>query len=189
MRELSMHILDIAQNSIAADATLIEINVIADTASDILQIAIKDNGAGMSPEIICAVQDPFLTTCATHRVGQGIPMFAQAARACDGDIKVQSAQKIGTFVEATFRFSHIDRAPLGDIASTLIALISVNPDIDFRYRQVVDSHEFILDTREVKSKLDVVPINENAVIKWMANTFKIKPPEMCRLGLVCNLQF
>lgn len=169
MRELSMHILDLAQNSIVAGASKIEIDVIADTAADTLKIAIRDNGKGMSPEFVAQVQDPFTTTRTTRRVGLGIPMFAEAARECDGELTVQSEVGNGTTVEATFRLSHIDRAPLGDIASTLIALIAANPDIDFVYRQKVDASEFTLDTREVKAQLDGVPINENAVLKWIGD--------------------
>lgn len=167
MRELSMHIMDLAQNSIVADATLIEIDVIADTASDTLRIAIRDNGKGMSPGFLATVHDPFTTTRTTRRVGLGVPMFAEAARECDGDLTVQSEQGNGTSVEATFRLSHIDRAPLGDITATLIVLIAANPDIDIRYIQQVDSTEFTLDTREIKRELAGVPINENAVLKWI----------------------
>ena len=169
MRELSMHILDLAQNSIVAGATLIEIEVIADTSADTLKITIRDNGKGMSPEFLAKVQDPFTTTRTTRRVGLGIPMFAEAARECDGGLTVESEQGKGASVEATFRLSHIDRAPLGDIASTLIALIAANPDIDIRYRQQADAEEFILDTRDIKTELDGVPINENAVLKWIGD--------------------
>lgn len=169
MRELSMHILDLAQNSIAAGAMLIEIDVIADTGADTLRVAIRDNGRGMSPEFLAKVRDPFTTTRTTRRVGLGIPMFAEAARACDGDLTVQSEVGKGTSVEATFKLSHIDRAPLGDMASTLIALVAANPDIDIRYRQQVDTEEFILDTREVKQELSGVPINENAVLRWIGD--------------------
>jgi len=203
MRELSMHILDLAQNSIVASATLIEIDVTADSASDTFKIAIRDNGRGMSPEFLARVRDPFTTTRTTRRVGLGIPMFAEAAQACDGGLTVESQVGKGTSVEATFRLSHIDRAPLGDIAATLIALIAANPDIDIVYRQqVIIGHpeldsgstsirhpeldsgstsvrhpeldsgstcaaEFTLDTREIKSQLAGVPINENAVLKWL----------------------
>ena len=168
MRELSMHILDLAQNSIVAGATKIEIDVIADAAADTLAIAIRDDGKGMSPEFVAEVQDPFTTTRTTRRVGLGIPMFAQGARECDGDLTVQSQVGKGTSVEATFKLGHIDRAPLGDIASTLIALIAANPDIDIIYRQQADATEFALDTRDIKAQLDGVPINENAVLKWIA---------------------
>lgn len=169
MRELSMHILDLAQNSIVANATLIEIDVIADTKADTLKIAIRDNGKGMSPEFVAKIEDPFTTTRTTRRVGLGIPMFAEAAHECDGDLTVQSKQGKGTTVEASFKLSHIDRAPLGDIASTLITLIAANPDIDFIYRQKSDANEFTLDTREIKTQLDGVPINENAVLKWLGD--------------------
>lgn len=167
MRELSMHILDLAQNSIVAGASLIEIEVIADTQADTLKITIRDNGKGMSPEFLARVEDPFTTTRTTRRVGLGIPMFAEAAHECDGDLTVQSELGKGTSVEATFKLSHIDRAPLGDIASTLIALIAANPNIDFRYRQQLDAEEFVLDTRDIKRELAGVPINENAVLKWI----------------------
>lgn len=167
MRELSMHILDLAQNSIVANATLIEIEVTADTAADTLKIAIHDNGKGMSAEFLARVEDPFTTTRTTRRVGLGIPMFAEAAHECDGDLTVRSEPGNGTSVEASFRLSHIDRAPLGDIASTLVALIAANPGIDFVYRQRVERSEFVLDTREVKAQLDGVPINESAVLKWI----------------------
>lgn len=167
MRELSMHILDLAQNSIVAGAAKIEIMVVADTAADTLAIAIRDDGKGMSPEFVAHVEDPFTTTRTTRRVGLGIPMFAEAARECDGDLTVESQPGKGTTVEAMFKLSHIDRAPLGDIAATLIALIAANPDIDIVYRQQADANEFALDTREIKAQLDGVPINENAVLKWI----------------------
>lgn len=167
MRELSMHILDLAQNSISAGATRIEIEVSAGTKSDALAISVKDNGRGMSREFAEKVTDPFTTTRTVRKVGLGIPMFAEAARACDGELAVESSPGQGTTVTATFRLSHIDRAPLGDIASTLVALIAANPDIGIRYAQRVDGEEFVLDTDEIKAELDGVPINEGPVLKWI----------------------
>ncbi|NLN74742.1 MAG: ATP-binding protein [Armatimonadetes bacterium] len=168
MRELSMHILDLAQNSIAAGASLIEIDVIADKKSDSLKISIRDNGAGMSAEYVAQVRYPFTTSRTTRRVGLGIPMFAEAARECDGDLTLDSSPGEGTCLEAVFKLSHIDRAPMGDISSTLIALIAANPDIDIVYRHQSNSSEFMLDTRELRVQLDGVALNENAVLKWIA---------------------
>ena len=168
MRELSMHILDLAQNSIAAGASLIEIDVIADKKSDTLKISIRDNGAGMSAEYAAQVRDPFTTSRTTRRVGLGIPMFAEAARECDGDLTLDSSPGEGTCLEAVFKLSHIDRAPMGDISSTLIALIAANPDIDIVYRHQSNSSEFMLDTRELRVQLDGVALNENAVLMWIA---------------------
>jgi len=168
MRELSMHILDLAQNSISAGASQIEIGVIADTKADKLTISIADNGRGMKAEFLVRVRDPFTTTRTTRRVGLGIPMFDEAARMCDGDLTLESEYGKGTKLVATFRLSHIDRAPLGDIASTLVALIAANPEIAFRYVQRVDDAEFVLDTEEMKEQLGDVPVNEGPVLRWVA---------------------
>ena len=167
MRELSLHILDLAQNSIAAEARNIRIDVIADTRADRLAISITDDGKGMDPDFLARVKDPFTTTRKTRRVGMGIPMFTEAARACDGELKVKSKPGDGTSLVATFKLTHIDRAPLGDIATTLITLVAANPNIDFVYMQKVDDNEFVLDTKEIKTQLDGVPINEASVLKWI----------------------
>ena len=180
MRELSMHILDLAQNSISAGAARLEIEVTACTPlfrdlseaevpkqADTLTITIRDNGKGMSEEFAAKVKDPFVTTRTVRRVGLGIPMFTEAAQACDGDLKVESSPGKGTTVTAWFKLSHIDRAPLGDIASTLVALIAANPELSLRYVQRVDGNEFVLDTEDLKSELDGVPINEGPVLQWI----------------------
>lgn len=169
MREISMHILDLAQNSIVAGATRLEIEVSADTVADILTISIADNGKGMSPEFVAKVKDPFTTTRTTRRVGLGIPMFTEAAQACDGDLSVMSIPGNGTTITAWFKLSHIDRAPLGDMSSTLISIIAANPELAVRYVQRVDDNEFVLDTDEIKSQLDGVPISEGAVLKWIGD--------------------
>ena len=172
MRELSMHILDLAQNSIAAGASRIEIDVEADTVRDSLTIAIKDNGRGMDPEFVAQVKDPFTTTRTTRRVGLGIPMMAEAARACDGGMDVISEPGKGTTLTARFKLSHIDRAPLGDMAATLVSLIAANPDIEFKYAHTVNGGTFTVDTEEIKSHLNGVPINEGPVLKWLMEYMK-----------------
>ena len=111
MQELSLHILDIAQNSIAAKASLVEIEIEEDKKKDLLTIKIKDNGTGMDEETSRKVSDPFFTTRTTRKVGMGIPLFAQAAQSCGGDLKIYSKKGKGTTIEATFILSHIDRAP------------------------------------------------------------------------------
>src|SRR5690606_38914894 len=96
----------------------------------------------------------------------------EAAKACDGELKVESKPGNGTSLVATFKLTHIDRAPLGDIATTLITLIASNPDIDFIYTQKVNDNEFVLDTKEIKAQLDGVPINEASVLKWISEYIK-----------------
>lgn len=172
MRELSMHILDLTQNSIVAGASRIEISVELDTIADMLKISIGDNGKGMSPDFLKAVRDPFTTTRTTRRVGLGIPMMTESAQMCGGDLDLSSKVGEGTKLSATFRMSHIDRAPLGDIPGTLTVLIAANPEISFNYTQRVDDKEFVLDTDEIKAQLDDVPINELSVLKWISEYVK-----------------
>jgi len=182
MRELSMHILDLAQNSISAGAARLEIQVSADTRSDRLTIAIRDNGKGMPEEFLAKVKDPFTTTRTVRRVGLGIPMFAEAAQACDGDLVVESTPGKGTTVTAWFKLSHIDRAPLGDIAATLVSIIAANPEMSVRYVQRVDDSEFVLDTDELKAQLDSVPINEGPVLAWIGDYVREQTCGECRIG-------
>jgi len=129
--DLSLHILDVVENSIAAKASKIEISVIEDKNNDLLVIGIKDNGTGMSEETLEKVLDPFYTTRTTRRVGMGLSLLAQAARDSNGSFAINSRLGSGTEVKASFQHSHIDRKPMGDIKSTLITLITSYPEINF----------------------------------------------------------
>jgi K+-sensing histidine kinase KdpD len=150
LEDLSLHILDIAENSIAANASRIEIKVIEDVKNDSLTIEITDNGKGMDEETVKHVLDPFFTTRTTRRVGLGLPFLAQAARESGGDIEIKSSPGRGTKVKATFQYSHIDRKPLGDLEGTLTTLIAGNPRIDFVYEHQKGKKRIHLDTRELK---------------------------------------
>lgn len=168
MREISLHILDILQNSIAAGSTRIEVVVEADSKKDLLKVSIRDNGRGMSPEMVQKVASPFFTTRRTRNVGLGLPMFRAAAEMCDGGLKLSSKEGEGTLVEAEFKLSHIDRAPLGDITGTMVTAIIANPEISFKYEQIVDGKPFILDTDDIRRVLgDEVSIQSAPVIKWL----------------------
>lgn len=168
MRELSLHILDIVQNSIVANATKVEIKVAADNAKDLLSVDIKDNGKGMSPEMVEMVRSPFCTTRTTRKVGLGIPMLAAAAEMCEGCVELDSKLGVGTEIGATFKLSHIDRMPLGDITSTMMTLIVANPDIDMCYEHVVNGKSFKLNMADVRKELgDDVPIQSPPVMNWL----------------------
>ena len=140
MRELSLNVLDIAQNSISANASLIEIEVLEDTAKKELVIGIYDNGRGMTPEQVRNVQDPFFTTRTTRKVGMGIPLFKMAAEMTGGEFSIDSAVGKGTRVSALFRTDHVDFTPLGDIDSTVVTLVTMNTQIDFAYTLKVDGN-------------------------------------------------
>lgn len=134
MEDLSLHILDIAENCIRAGATRIEISINENIKDDKLVIQIKDNGRGMDREIIRKVQDPFFTTKTGKRWGLGIPLLNHAARQSGGNIKIRSRPGVGTTLTATFAHSHIDRQPLGNIEETLHTLLISNPNIEFIFK-------------------------------------------------------
>ncbi|GAB6138148.1 ATP-binding protein [Halanaerobaculum tunisiense] len=166
MRELSLHILDIIQNSISAEASLIKLVISEDTSQDRLAIEITDNGCGL--EATTNALDPFWTSRNTREVGLGLPLFQAAAERCGGDFNLKSTPQQGTKVEAIFQLSHIDRAPLGDIAGTVITCITSNPEVDFVYHHQVDETSFEFDTREIRAELgSEVALDNRQVVAWM----------------------
>ena len=151
MRELSLHILDIAENGITAGADCIRIRVNEDrSGGNLLTIVIADNGSGMPADKLHKPTDPFITTRTTRRVGLGLSLLAAAADRCEGKLEIETEPGRGTRVQATFQYDHIDRAPVGDMASTITTLIMGNPQVDFVYTHVIDNQDFVLDTRELK---------------------------------------
>lgn len=167
MRELSLNILDIAQNSISANASLIEIEVLENTAECTMTIGIYDNGKGMTDEQVKAVQDPFYTTRTTRKVGMGVPLFKMAAEQTGGQLSIESEVGKGTRVTAVFRTDSIDFTPLGDIDSTILTLITMNTDRDFIYRLKVNEKDFTLSTQELKAILGDVSLSEPSVSQWV----------------------
>lgn len=167
MRELSLHILDIVENSTRAGAKQVFVTVSEDTEKDTLTVDVEDDGQGMSKEIRDKVLDPFYTTKTVRRVGLGLPMLAQAAERTGGRLVLESREGAGTRVTAVFGLSHIDRQPLGDMAGTMVSLIAGNMDVDFVYRHERDERSFVLDTREVKEQIGDVPINNAQVLHFI----------------------
>jgi anti-sigma regulatory factor (Ser/Thr protein kinase) len=154
LREIALHVLDIAENGITAGSDLIQILIDENRIENLLKVVIKDYGKGISSEMLRTVTDPFVTSRTTRRVGLGLSLLKEAAKRCGGDFSIESEPGKGTVVTATFRYDHIDRAPIGDIAGTIIMLIAGNPDIDFVYDHVIDGNRFTIDTRELKEEFD-----------------------------------
>lgn len=167
MKELSLHILDIAKNSVRAKATLIEITIEENVKENFLLAEISDNGCGMSEELLKRVKDPFATTRTTRRVGMGIPLLTLAAEQCGGGVEISSEPNVGTKLTVRFLYDHIDRAPLGDMTGTIITLISGSPETDFLYTHKKNGKSFVLDTRELKKILGEVPLDEPEVLSWI----------------------
>lgn len=169
MEDLSLHILDIAENSINAGAKRIEINIDVDSTKDLLTIEIKDDGKGMNEEVVKNVTDPFYTSRTTRKVGLGLPMLKEAAEAANGKVEINSQPGSGTKVTASFQLSHIDRKPIGHMAETVVALIAGNPNTEICYIEKSDNKQFIFTTREIKNRIKDVQINSPEVLIFIRN--------------------
>ncbi len=167
MRELSLHILDLLENAVEAGATRIGLTIEEDSAGNCMTIRIEDNGRGMAPELATRVLDPFVTTRQTRHVGLGLPLLAAAAERAGGRVEVRSQPGVGTVVTATFQLRHWDRAPLGDLPGTLLALFLAQPPVDLRYVHRVDEREFACDSTELRDALGDVPLTHPRVRAWL----------------------
>ena len=171
MKELSLNILDITENSVKAKATLTEISI--DETEEKLILTIKDDGCGMTEETLKTVTDPFYTTRTTRKVGMGIPLLKLEAELTGGGLEITSKhiseypEEHGTVVTATFYKNHIDYTPLGDVVASITTLIQGHPDTDFLFTHKTDKFEVSLDTRELRIVLEDVPLNTYEVIKWI----------------------
>lgn len=176
-RDLSQHILDIAENSITAGATLLHIDIAEDFDEDTLTITVEDNGRGMAPEMLLRVTDPWVTTRTTRKVGLGIPFLKQTAEMCGGTFSITSTPGRGTTTRATFQHSHIDRPPLGDLVGTLLCIIVGSSQLDLVYRHQVadagsaDRRSFVFDTRELREILGPeIPFSDPEVLGFIRGT-------------------
>jgi hypothetical protein len=167
LEDISLHILDIAENALKAKATRIEISIIENIEHDLLKIQILDNGKGMDEEMVQSVTDPFVTTRTERRVGLGLPLLAESARMTGGDIHIKSVPGKLTLIEADFISSSIDRKPLGDIVRTMAVLIAGSPDVDFHYHHQKGKDSYCLDTTELRRQLEEIPINHPDVISFI----------------------
>ena len=168
MRELALNILDIAENSVKAKASLIVITI--EAKGNLLTITISDNGKGMDKAFLERVTDPFTTTRTTRKVGMGIPLFKEAAETTGGSFSIDSEPGAGTVVRASFVIDSIDRAPLGDVAESAVTLL--REDIDFVWVYTVEDKSFTFDTREIKAELGGIPIDSPEIISFLKDMLK-----------------
>ncbi len=167
MRELADNILDIAQNSISARASLVEIAISVSHALDRVALSFTDDGCGMSEEMVRAVADPFTTTRKTRKVGLGLPLLKMTAQQTGGEFDILSAPGKGTTVSVSFGLSHIDRPPMGDVPGALYTLVLMNPGTDFRFTYDYDGKNFTFDTREIKAAVAPIPIDHPEISAWV----------------------
>jgi len=172
MEDLSLHILDIVENSVRAKASKIEIIISEDKKKDLLSVEISDNGIGMDEKIVENVLDPFFTSKTTRRFGLGLPILSEAAKAANGNLSIKSKKGEGTKIKAKFKYSHIDRKPLGNISQTIITSIIGNPEIDLIYIHKKNNHKYYLDTRKIKGQLKDKPLNSPDGIRMLKENLK-----------------
>jgi anti-sigma regulatory factor (Ser/Thr protein kinase) len=167
MEDLSLHILDIAENSLAAGAKNIGITIKEDTSSDLLTIEISDDGKGMEPETAERAADPFYTTRTTRKVGLGLALLDEAARMASGQMDIESLPGRGTKVRARFQLSHVDRKPIGNMAETLTALVASRTDVDLTYLHEKDDGRFAFNTKDIRECFGELPINSAEVLTFI----------------------
>jgi hypothetical protein len=167
LREIALHLLDIAENSVAAGAKKIEIMVEEDLPNDKLKVSIQDDGRGMDEQLVARVSDPFVTSRTTRKVGLGIPLFKAAAEACNGYLSITSAPGQGARLEAEFQRSHIDRMPLGDLAGTMLTLVVSFPEIHWLFHYRLNGTEFTFDDEPIKREWAGLSLTEPAILGFI----------------------
>jgi len=167
MKDLSLHILDIMQNSIAAKADIVRVIIEADVSCDLLTLSIEDNGVGMDDEFVKKVTDPFVTSRITRKVGLGISLLQASAQRASGNLEISSVIGKGTTLKAYFQITNIDRLPLGNIADTIMSMVMSNSEIEFELSLDNKDLQFEFDTREIKNEIGNVPITQFEVLTWI----------------------
>lgn len=168
MKELSLNVLDIVQNSLSAGAEHITVAISEDPAADLTRITIGDDGRGMDEEMVARVTDPFTTTRTTRSIGLGIPLLKMAAEMVGGSFNIKSKPGVGTEVTAEFVLSHIDMPPIGDMAGTLVTVLQGNPEINLVYKRSIADHTFIFDTDEIREAIGDIPIDTPEILSWIS---------------------
>ena len=172
MRELALHLLDIAENSVAAKAQNITISVDEDHQADRLQMSVIDDGCGMDEATVARVIDPFFTSRTTRKVGLGLPFLKQAAESCNGNMQITSTPGKGTQVKVEFQYSHIDRMPLGDLAGTFLSLLIASPEINWDFNYIVDGKEFRFESLPVTQALQGISLTEPSILTYLRESIE-----------------
>lgn len=167
MKELALHLLDLAENSVSAQAQQVSLSVLEDPTRDDLRLVVADDGCGMDAATAARIVDPFYTSRSTRRVGLGLPLLKLAAEAAAGGLEVQSAVGQGTTITVWFQRSHIDRMPLGDLAGTWLSLLVGHPEVHWLFRYTAGEVAFELDDAALKHTLGEVPLTEPGVLEYI----------------------
>ena len=166
MKELALHILDIAENSIKAETDELNIEINEDTRENEFEIVIEDDGKGIEKEKLENITDPFVTSRKTRPVGLGLSLFKAAAQRCNGNFEIDSDSN-GTSVKAVFEHDHIDRAPLGNMAQSIVSILLWDSNLELTYEHRYNENQFTFTTKEIKKELEDVKITDNKILNWL----------------------
>ena len=167
MKELSLHVLDLIENSLSAKATTIDLEIRESLLENIYAFTIADNGMGMAADFLARVADPYTTTRTTRKVGLGLALVKMNAENAGGGMEIQSTVGVGTRLSFWFRHNHWNRQPLGDMAGTLALLVAQNEDIRFRYTHITDGGQYTFDSFRVKADIDDMPLSQYRLLKYL----------------------
>lgn len=177
MKELALHLLDLAENSVSAGASVVEISVHEDVPADLIQLEIQDNGRGMDHLTATRAVDPFHTSRTERKIGLGLPLLKAAAEAADGELRLETAPGTGTTIQIHFRRSHIDRMPLGDLSGTFLTLLIAHPEVSWRFnysaQTAIDAPPkvFYFDDQPIKETLADIELCEPVVLGYLRTLF------------------
>jgi len=167
MTDLSLHLMDIIQNSLTAGADCVEVGVRAEKQKNRLTLYVKDNGSGMTEETIRRVSDPFYTTRTTRKAGLGIPLFKASAEMAGGSFSIESEPGKGTVVTAEYEIGNIDRKPLGSVAETITMCILGHPEIEFHLILENDDESYVFRTEDARAQIGEVPLNDPVIVGYL----------------------
>ncbi len=182
MKDLSLHILDIVQNSIRADASHIYITIKEHHKTNQCEIAISDNGRGINQNELLQVTDPYHTSRTSRKVGMGLPLLKHAAEQAGGILSIRSARGSGTQLFCNFELNHIDKPPLGDIGGVITQLMTSHPALVFVYKHQTDQGTFELDSREVKEIVGDLAFAGNEVRNYLREMIRENLKEIAAQG-------
>ena len=172
MKELSYHVLDIANNSVRGKAKNIIVKINENLESNKLTLIINDDGIGIQPEMLATIKDPFTTSRTMRKVGLGIPFLNDTCLLCNGGLIIESTVGEGTNLKAWMDYDHIDRPPLGNIVSTVTTLMTSEENINIQYIHIVNNESFKVSSNELKAILGDVPLNQIEVVIWLKEYLK-----------------
>ena len=178
MKELALNILDISQNSIKAKSSEISLSIHESEKSNKLEIEIKDNGTGISEDMLKTIDDPYTTSRTERNIGMGIPLLKYHAELAGGNIQIKSRMGEGTCLKAIFQKDHIDRQPMGDLAGVIRILLASDPSVNFCFRHETDNGVFQISTNEIKKELGIDDLNDNQLMGQIHELIKLNLKEL-----------